>query len=174
MKRIRGDIPQSLNRGFLPSSRMDKSCKQSDIGKGIQKNTASVVRQINSRRNTALILSKKKKKKKKGLKLRLERTRLFIDKLTASQTSRILTGILNPPTHIQVKSHNDWHPITITRHAKKQEVPRKSLAISLNENKLKDLGNQRILQNRVPERRKLHKTLGDLQRFQGVLMNVYL
>ena len=65
MKRIRGDIPQSLNRGFLPSSRMDKSCKQSDIGKGIQKNTASVVRQINSRRNTALILSKKKKKKKR-------------------------------------------------------------------------------------------------------------
>lgn len=155
----------------MPSSRMDKSCKQSDIGKGIQKNTASVVRQISSRRNTALILSKKKKK---GLKLRLERTRLFIDKLTASQTSRILTGILNPPAHIQVKGHNDWHPITITGHAKKQEVPRKSLEVSLNETKLKDLGNQRILQNRVPERRKLHKTLGDLQRFQGVLMSVYL
>ena len=63
-KGLEETFPRAYNRGFLPSSRMDKSCKQSDIGKGIQKNTASVVRQISSRRNTALILSKKKKKKK--------------------------------------------------------------------------------------------------------------
>ena len=51
---------------------------------------------------------------------------------------------------------------------------RKGLAASLSKTKLKDLGNHRILQNRVLEGRKMHRTLGDLQRFQGVLMSVYL
>ena len=75
----------------------------------------------------------------------------------------------------QIKIHNGWHPIKdyqTCKEARKlcgEKIPGRSLAVSLKEEtELKDQGNQRILQNRVLERRKLHRnrTLGVFRGFR--------